>query len=674
MRMARIAGALAALICVAWPAGATPEPRLKPSPPPHFSQLLSQNDFARLREGLAAADSRRWSRVVTLESQITDVTARRILTWRRATSDPTISYGELQRARQDFLGWPDYAQILGVAEERLADARLRSDDVIAWFGDNEPVSGAGRIALAEAHLSAGRTEEGTAMLREAWRNYRFDTDLQDRIVASHGQRLTREDHEARVDYLLWVGHRSAARRLFPHISSGHRALADARIRLATRSRGVDGAIDRVPASLQEHPGLLFERAVWRRRARMTENAEPLIRQIPADVGSEAAARAIWRERNIHLRRAMDRGEYSAAYAMAAANGMERGVEFADAEFLAGWIALRNLNNPANALTHFERLERGVTTPISSARALYWQGRALEAMNQPAEALARYAAAAEHSTVYYGQLAAAELDGEHRNVTLPAIVEPTPEERAAFDARGPVRALRMLAELDELRLFRQFAYAYDDALVAPADFVMLSEIARDYGQDGVGVRAAKAALRQGVVVTDALYPVPSLPSLPSGAPEAAFVLALMRQESEFYPRAISGAGARGLMQLMPATARRTARSIGETYRRSWLTDDPDYNMRLGTAHLAELMREFQGSYILIACAYNAGPGRARQWIAEHGDPRRPGVDAVDWVEQIPFSETRDYVQRVLENTQVYRGRLNGGSTRIALDTDLRRGAY
>ncbi len=659
---------LAVVTAVAAHANA-PELRFKPEPP-HFSELLSPADFERLREGLEAASDGRWSAVRVYEDAISDPSARRILFWRRATSDTGMSFSDLDRALTELQHWPRFRDIQSEAEARIRAAGMTAGEIALWFEVRPPVSGAGRVALAEAYFTLGRAEEGRDLLREAWRYNILPLDLQREVRNTYGGQLTQDDHIARVDYLLWRGQRTAARRLFGLLPNSYRRLSEARIRLSARQRGVDAAVDAVPSSLQDHPALLFERAVWRRRAGMRDRAEPLIQDIPANLDPPVANARVWRERRIYVRRAMSRGDYQAAYEMAAANGMTRGVDFADAEFLAGWLALRQLNRPADAAVHFARLEQGVTTPISTSRALYWQGRAAAAMGLSEQAEEFYRRGAEFPYVYYGQLAGTEVG--LRIADLPEPVPPTEAERAAFASRDVPRALRMLSELDDLTLFRQVAYAYDDSLTDPTDIALLSEIAREYGQPGIGVRAGKAGLRQGIIATDALYPIVELPPLPYGAPEEAFVLALMRQESEFYPRAVSHAGARGLMQLMPATARLTARAMGERYQRSWLTDDPEYNMRIGTGHLAELMDQFNGSYVLIACAYNAGPGRARRWIRQFGDPRDPNVDVVDWVESITISETRDYVQRVMENLQVYRSRLNGGSIQIALDTDLTRG--
>lgn len=666
-----LTGAAAAAIAALATSGAQAEPipRLKPAPQ-HHSTVLDDRDFELLRDGMSAAEDASWRRVRDAADRMSDPAGAQLLRWRIATSDPSATFSELDRAMAEFAGWPRYDDIHSEAEAKIGAAGLTAAETVAWFDAHPAQSGQGFVALADALFVLGREEEGEAALKTAWRERILPTSVQNDVLARYRSRLTSEDHIARVDYLLWRDQRSAASRLYSELPQGERYLADARSRLAARARGVDTAVGRVPAALQDDPGLLYERARWRRKARRTTDALPLVLQIPDSFGPSAGPERVWFERKVHIGRALRDQDYATAYQLAAAHGLDRSVELAEAEWLAGWIALEHLGEPEQAAEHFERLDQSVSTPISKARALYWRGKAAEALNNPAAAQAFYEAASQYSVAYYGQLAATELAGA-APMPLPVDATPTEEDRATFYARPLVRATKLLAELDELRLFREFSYDLDDTLERPEEFALLAEIARSYGQDGVAVRGGKAGLARGVIEPSAVYPVIELPLLAPDAPEAAFVYAIARQESEFYARAHSRVGARGMMQLMPSTARSTARSIGASYRANWLTDDPDYNVRLGAAHLADLLDEFDGSYVLTAAAYNAGAHRARQWIAQYGDPRYGAVDPVEWVESIPFSETRDYVQRVMENTLIYRARLGDGAIAPTLDADLAR---
>ena len=458
----------------------------------------------------------------------------------------------------------------------------------------------------------------------------------------------------------------------PLLQSDWQALVEARIRLIRRASGVDGAVRAVPASLVDHPGLVFDRAEWRRKARVRNGVTPLLRKIDGREVPAAGRSRLWKERNIALRTALKERDFTLSYELSAPHGMSSGGDFAAAEWIAGWIALRHQGNAARGLQHFETMEKGVGTPISLARARYWKGRAKEALGDTQGARNAYSSAAQYRFTYYGQLAAEKIQSS--TIQLPQSYAVTDNDRGNFNSRSLVRALRLFAENGWDAAFRKFAYHLDDQLTRPQDFELLAELGREYHYADIGVRGAKAGLAKDIVAPDAAYPLVDYPLLKEPQVERSLMLALARQESEMNPAAFSHANARGLMQFIPSTARSEARRQGLPYRASWLTDDPGYNMTLGGAHLDTLLGQFNGSYIMTAAAYNAGASRPNRWIGEYGDPRAGEIDPVDWVEFIPFSETRNYVQRVLENTQVYRHRLSGEPEEIQLSDDLERGRF
>ena len=425
----------------------------------------------------------------------------------------------------------------------------------------------------------------------------------------------------------------------------------------------------MPAHLQTHPGLLYERAKWRRQKKV-EGVTDLLRQIDGKDIPAAGRGRLWDERAIATREELKLRNYTRAYQLAAPHGMSAGADFADAEWLAGWIALRLNGDATRSLGHFESMTAGVSSPVSLARGYYWTGRARDALGQTEPALAAYGAASTHKFTYYGQLASERIGD--KKVTLGAPPLPSAEDLARFNAMPVVQAMQLLGEAGERESFRHFAFFLDDQLEQPVDYEMLASLSAKYTSPEVGVRIGKAGLQRGVVAPGAAYPVlnPAISRKPQV--ERAFVLAITRQESEFNPNAQSPVGARGLMQFMPATARNEARLRGMPYEQSWLTSDPGYNMTLGGLHLDTLLKQFNGSYIMTAAAYNAGPSRPSQWVRDYGDPRTGQIDPIDWVEFVPFSETRNYIQRVLENIQVYRHRLSGEPEDIQLSDDLKRG--
>jgi soluble lytic murein transglycosylase len=357
---------------------------------------------------------------------------------------------------------------------------------------------------------------------------------------------------------------------------------------------------------------------------------------------------------------------SRAYQTAAEHGLEGGSAYVDAEFLAGWIALRFLDDRETALLHFLRLHDWATHPMSRARAAYWAGRTYEVLGDP-KAREWYTRSARYSTTYYGQMAAARLGAPAW--PLPDDPRPTAEDLARFDGRDAVAAARLLLALGEDDLLRSFFIRLNDIVESPGERALVAQLAIEAGREDLAVVVARRSERDGVVLVESGWPLPSYAPPAEIRPEKPLVLALIRQESGFMPDVQSPVGARGLMQLMPATATQVARRLGVPFAPARL-DDPGYNIQLGTAYLSGLIDRFGGSYVLALASYNAGPGRAARWIRENGDPRDPGVDPIDWVEMISIPETRNYVQRVMESVAVYRRRL-GLPAGPGLDVDMRR---
>ena len=653
-----------------------PDPRMRPDRP-NPSRYLDDQDFLMLERGLEAAEDGDWREVRDARRRVSDPVARSILLWRIATSDEGATFMELDLALDELEGWPQYAMIRSEAEFKITTSGLSSEFIVNWFEGRDPVSGEGKIALGAALREVGRLAEATAYIRDAWRHHTFRRYRQREILAANDDVLTLSDHEARVDFLLWRDQRTLARDLRNELSNGYRALMDARIALASRSGGVNAAVARVPAELANDPGLIYERARWRRRANLDEGALEMLLLLPDTHEDPEALDDMWLERRLMILNLIRDRDYETVYELASANGMSSGADFADAEFLAGWMALRYLNRPAVAMEHFTRLGEGVSYPVSVSRGRYWQGRAAAALGRTDDAENYYRLAAVHSTAFYGQMALVELGGDETPMLdLPNPPLPTTATGVTFESRPVTRALRLLAEQGEDYFFRVFIYHLDDELEDGAESLLLARLAQEYGHLRQGVRAAKAASYRWNILPEESFPVIDLP--PSSGiyvePEPGLIHSVIRQETEFDPRAISSAGARGMMQMMPAVARVTSRRVGLPYRYESLTYDPEYNMRLGRYHLQEVIDEFDGSYILALAAYNAGGHRSRRWIADYGDPRTGEIDPIDWLESIPFSETRNYVQRVMENLQVYRYRLGDGEpVPLELEADLRRGS-
>jgi soluble lytic murein transglycosylase len=652
-------------------AAVAPAARAGSSPAP-----ATAAEIARLREGILAADSRNWDGVRTARSLSGDPLVKRLLQWRLASDpDAPASFDELRTALDQLQGWPGRTTIRRRAEQAIFDSSLSPAQRAAWLNDGGPVSGDGKVALAQALKALGRRDEAASVIRDAWRVNTITPRAESIALSSLADLLGSSDHAARVDWALWRDDRGTANRLMARLGPEDRAVARARIVLQTRPRkGLQAAVDVVPANRRDDPGFLYDRTRYYRVTNRPELAMPIAARIDISKSAQVAHEPLFKERRRYVPRALREGQRTTAYNLVNNHGVERGVEaFAEAEWLAGWLALRFTRDAAAAERHFVVMDDGVSTPISKARAAYWRAMASKAQGKSADADAFLTEAARYNFTYYGLIAASTKGSAMLSFGGKAPI--APETRAAFESKEVVRALRLVALAGDERDFEAFAYFLDDQLESAAEHEMLSQIAREQAYTRIAVRSAKSGMRRGILAPDAAYPLLDLPAdaRKPGRPEPALILAIARQESEFDPRAISSAGARGLMQIMPGTARAIASKEGLPYQPGWLIDDPSYNITLGAAILQDLLTDWNGSYVLTAASYNAGPGRAREWIGDWGDPRAANADVIDWIELIPFSETRNYVQRIIENVQVYRHRLAGAPVPVRIDQDLKRGA-
>lgn len=689
IRAGAIAAAATGIILVA--SSALGQQEVQPLPPnaeavgyAPAGPMPSAAERMRLRDGLAAAQSDDWGSLAALRDSASDPLVRRMLQWRWASSnDAPLVFSDIKQALDELQGWPGRNTMRARAEQAIFDSGLPASERVAFLRqDGGPTTGDGRIALAIALRDAGQRSEANEVARAAWREAELSSATENRAQQEFSSVFTQDDYAARVDSLLWramgtprsPASRAAAQRLLSRLSSGDRAVAQARIAIQSRARrGLQAAIDAVPSSRQNDPGLLYDRAQYRRATDQPVEAMQMAARINAREAPAAARADIFRERRIYLPRAMRAGNYTLAYQLVSNHGLTSGEAFADAEWLSGWLSLRYLNQQQRAAEHFSHLSENVSSPVSLSRALYWRAEAQQALGNRGEAERLFNEAARFSFTYYGQLAATRGD-RTAMLSLPATEQVSDGARNRFNNRELVRALRLMAEVGAQSDFESIAYYLDDTLDDPMEMELLSQLAREQNFHRTALRSAKAGLFRNVVAVSSAYPLIDLPQTvrTQNRIEPALVLAIIRQESEFDPGAISRANARGLMQLIPATAQAQARREGMTFERGALTTDPQYNMTLGSAHLADLVDSFNGSYVLAIASYNAGSLRAREWITDWGDPRSSSVDVVDWIELIPFSETRNYVQRVTENLQVYRYRLAGQPTEITLERDLKRG--
>jgi soluble lytic murein transglycosylase len=613
----------------------------------------SANDAAQLDAALGAVRAGRFAEAEAAASRARDDVVAEIVTWSRALEGQA-DWEEMARLVAARPEWPRMGAVRSEAERRMPRG-MNPRTVLGFFDGQPPRTGSGAMRLAEAQAASGDRGAARATLERAWRELPMTADERQSFAANHPD-VTARLATARLDAMLWRGSEADARHAMGHVDAGWRALAEARMGLRERRAGIDGLVGRVPPELQNDPGLAYERFVWRARGDRDAEAEQLLAQRTGSAASLGRP-DMWADRRAGIaRRAMREGRPAEAYRFASLHHLDAsaGTDFTDLEWLSGWIALRGMKDPRRAVGHFQKVWDAGVSPITKGRAGYWLGRAHEAAGDKEAARKWYAEGARHPTSFYGQLAA-EKAGVQTADALAATGPAVDWRTSALGKGDTARAIRLLQQAGRDEDARAFVQALANSLSDPKDFAALGRMAMDIGRPDAAVRVGKAAASKGVIVMDTYYPVTELARQP-GAVEPAFAKAIARQESELNPGAVSPAGARGLMQLMPATAQKVARDLGMRYDMGALTADPAYNARLGKTYLAEMMARFGGARILAAAAYNAGPGRVNEWLGRFGDPRLPGTDPIDWIESIPFTETRNYVHRVLEGLHVYRARL------------------
>ena len=622
---------------------------------------VQAGEVAGLRTALAAAGAEDWAAATAAaEGQVSDD----IVDWLRLRSGEG-QLGEYEAFLQRRPDWPGLGLLREKGEAAVARA-TSAERVLAWFNGGQPETVDGSFALIRAYTALGQTDAARTEAVRAWLALSFTAEQEAALLEAYPKALA-QVNETRLDRLLWDGEATEAARMLPRVGADWRKLAEARIALREESPGVDAKLKAVPAALSNNPGLAYERFIWRMRKDRYEEAATLI--VDSSSSAETLGRPEdWAERRALLaRRLLRDGDPRMAYRVAASHHLAGGSDYADLEFIAGFVALRHLGDAQAGLDHFRRLTAAVSTPISLARGAYWEGRALDQLGQTDAARAAFARAAQNHTAYYGLLAA-ERQGMPLDPEILGRQQYPDWQTASFADSSVLQAAILLQQAGDRALAKRFLLHLAEGLNAQ-ELGQLGEMALSLDEPHFAVLIGKQAAERGIILPRVYYPVTDL--VPDGlAVSRALALSIARRESEFDPGVVSPAGARGLMQVMPETARMMATKLGKGFDRARLTSDPAYNAALGSEYLKQLLEEFGPSIALIASGYNAGPGRPRAWVEQFGDPRRDDVDVVDWVEMIPFSETRTYVMRVAESVVIYRAKLKGEVGPIDLTGELK----
>ncbi|MDX2264148.1 MAG: lytic transglycosylase domain-containing protein [Hyphomicrobiales bacterium] len=679
---------------------------------PLLNYEISARDLENVKEAVRLVYKDDFTTARALMAKIADPAARKLVHWYVLRASGVESpYTEVMQFRRENPQWPSRAALDSSIEAGLLFRETNPQKVLAYFADKPPETGAGKAALGGALIQTGQAERGKALIREAWRRHLFDADIETRISNRFGEHITDADNKARLYWLLAKEPKKRA----ASIQKLRKALAEdapppevvkkrekpAAAKPKTPSKGAKAAQNKAkaksakakaekpaPAPPPEPPrkkalalgaeakrdaSEILVRVKELRRKSQWREAWSLLRSVPKDAVGLLEGQDWWEERRIHVRHALNAGYPKTAFELAQNHGLLTGEALSEAEFLAGWIGMRFLGKTEAARGHFAVAAEAGGLPKDRARAHYWLGRAEEALGRDEQAAAAYAEAGKRHHTFYGQLARQALPGaapiEFRDPHAP-----TAAEIKAFVESDIARAIAVAHKAELTTILPVFFFDLARASEDPAQMTLTAELSLRFAPLPSTVRFAKIALNRGFAVERYAFPL----SLPAPEKqwrdkmvEASLLHALTRQESEFNPTIVSPAGARGLMQLMPATARMVAKNLDVKYEPKKL-DDPAFNVMLGGAFLKQMVESHGGSYIMALAAYNAGPGRVRQWIGQFGDPRKSDVDPIDWIERIPFTETRDYVHKIMESLQLYRAKLDRDGARANLAEDVRRG--
>jgi soluble lytic murein transglycosylase len=666
--------------------GAMPKPGSPMSKPemdealrPLLAYELSATDIANLKDIVRLVQKEDFAPARLLMGKLTDSGAQNLVRWYYYRSGGyDLSPEELADFRESNPLWPDRDELEAKVEEALFWREPNPKKVLAYFQEHRPVTGAGKAAFGAALITAGKAEDGQALIRTAWREHYLTPALETRFKDNFGDVLRPEDHKARLDWLLVKNRKSDLKtieRMVPLVDKKWEKAIQAEIAGIKGDKKAGAMLAALEGNLKSDPAVLLARIAWAKHNDKDEAVWELLRAAPTDGRKLVNPMSWWDYRETQVRTALNSGQPKIAYELAKGYGGELPAEdLSDAEFLSGWIALRFLNDAKTAHRHLLAAAAAGGLPKHRARANYWLGRTELSLGNKRGAAARFAEAAQYTHTFYGQLARQVTEAKAVQFTMRPYARPNKSDIRSF-TRDPV--ITALAAANKAGLDGIVPIFLDDLarqITSAPEMTLACELATRISGPHRAVRMAKIAMNRGFPVEQYAYPdaLPEFKMLSGDALEEPLIHALTRQESEFNPATVSSAGAVGLMQLLPSTAKEVARALAVKFEKKKLTSDPSYNLSLGSAYLDRLIRSYDGSYIMALAAYNAGAGRVKQWVAQFGDPRDKKVDPVDWIERIPFTETRDYVIKIMESAQVYRARLNASGDTLRLVQDLHRG--
>ena len=619
------------------------------------SKYYNKKDFAIAKKAILEMKQAKWPTALKTAKKAKDKSIYNFIQWRHLlTKGNKASYYEYKTFIDANEDYPRIGRIKYLAEHKLSTESISPKKIIDWYSIDEPLSGFGKMILGESFILQGNIEKGTSLIKDGWITAELSKSELRFYRKKFKKYLNADDYIKRADYLAWNNKYWDLQRLIRYLPKDYELLYTARQLLMSKSYGVDNAISKVPAKFKNDAGLNYDRLKWRRKRGRVDSSLEILLKVKNTKDYLVRPDKWWIEREIISRSLIYKKKYELAYKISSKHALIDGPEYAAAEWMSGWIALSFLNDPLLAKDHFENFYNNVSYPISTSRGAYWLAKTYQKLGKQDLATEWFEKAAKFLTTYYGQLAFIELK-PNETFELSKDIEVSKEYKEYFYKKELVKITYLLHELNEDKYAKHILRHLANDKIDSGSEILAAELATSIDRFDFAIQIAKIASYEKRFHNTFNYPIISTPNYINGRkiPETAFILSIIRQESEFDLSANSHAGAKGLMQLMPYTAKLVAKQANLPYSKSRLTKDAEYNINLGSHYIAGLMLEYDGAYPFAIAAYNAGPKRVRYWKKINKNPQKNQINYVDWIELIKFKETRNYVQRVLENYNVYR---------------------
>ena len=619
------------------------------------SKYFSEKDFNYAKQAIKLMEKRNWFEAIKVAKKAKDKSIYNFVQWNHLiTTGNTASFFDYKNFIERNKDYPRMGRVKYLSEHKLSTKIMSPKKIIKYFENEKPLSGYGGIILGESYIAVGETAKGITLIKNGWINADLTKAELKSFRKKYKKYLNNDDHIKRADYLAWENKYWDLKRMLRYLPQDQQLLYTARQLLMSKSYGVDNAINKVPGYLKNDAGLNYDRLKWRRKRGRVDSSLEILTKIKNTRDYMVRPDKWWKERSIIARSLIYKKKFTTAYRLTSRHGLKEGPEFAEAEWMSGWISLSFLNDPVLAVDHFSNFYNNVGYPISLSRGAYWLGRSYEKLGNIDESKKWYKESAKYLTTYYGQLSHLKIS-PNEPIILDDLMDVDKTFTEDFYKKELVKVVYLLDELNKDKYTKHILRYLANENIDQGSEVLAAKLATDIGRFDFAIQVSKIASYQKRFHNKYNYPIISTPKMINKRkiPEAAFILSIIRQESEFDTSANSSAGAKGLMQLMTYTAKTVAKQAKMTYSKSRLTKDPEYNINLGSYYIAGLILEYDGAYPFAIAAYNAGPKRVKYWKKINKNPQKGQIDYVDWIELIKFKETRNYVQRVLENYNVYR---------------------